>query len=91
MLHNVFGNAPSDSFRKSSLRAEQEIAEDDAFEVLHCDDKAPTECQLTDAEICSVVLMNSQTSVSDSEDSKGETQVEDKIPNDSLMEVLNTE
>ncbi|GBN70849.1 hypothetical protein AVEN_228612-1 [Araneus ventricosus] len=66
---------------------EQEIAEDDAFEVLHFDDKAPTECQLTDAEICSMVLMNSQTSVSDSEE---ETQVEDKIPIDSLVEVLNT-
>ncbi|GBM36952.1 hypothetical protein AVEN_153904-1 [Araneus ventricosus] len=46
---------------------EQKIAEDDAFEVLHCDDNAPTECQLTDAEICSMMLMNSQTSVSDSE------------------------
>ncbi|GBM28736.1 hypothetical protein AVEN_54514-1 [Araneus ventricosus] len=54
----------------------QEIAEDDGFEVLHCDDNAPTVCQLTDAEICSMVLMNSKTSVSESE---GETQVEDKI------------
>ncbi|GBM94744.1 hypothetical protein AVEN_66038-1 [Araneus ventricosus] len=69
---------------------EQEIAEDDAFEVLNCDDKGPTECQLTDAEICSMVLMNSQTSVSDSEESEEETQVEDKIPIDSLVEVLNT-
>ncbi|GBO41367.1 hypothetical protein AVEN_17302-1 [Araneus ventricosus] len=69
---------------------EQEIAEDDAFEVLHCDDKAPTECQLTDAEICSMVSMNSQTSVSDSEESEEETQVEDIIPIDSLVEVLNT-
>ncbi|GBN67106.1 hypothetical protein AVEN_121608-1 [Araneus ventricosus] len=40
----------------------QEIAEDDAFEVLHCDDKAPAVCQSTDAEICSMVLMNSNTS-----------------------------
>ncbi|GBN21796.1 hypothetical protein AVEN_134251-1 [Araneus ventricosus] len=56
----------------------QEIAEDDAFEVLHCDDKAPTVCQLTDAEICSMVLMNSKTSVSDSEE---ETQAEDKNVN----------
>ncbi|GBO29802.1 hypothetical protein AVEN_9062-1, partial [Araneus ventricosus] len=63
----------------------QEIAEDDAFEVPHCDNKAPTECQLTDAEICSMVLMNSQTSVSDSKESEEETQVEDKIPNDSLV------
>ncbi|GBM92675.1 hypothetical protein AVEN_251404-1 [Araneus ventricosus] len=69
---------------------EQEIAEDDAFEVLHCDGKAPTVCQLIDAEICSMVLTNSQTSVSDSEESEEETQVEDKIPNDSLVEVLNT-
>ncbi|GBO26725.1 hypothetical protein AVEN_263021-1 [Araneus ventricosus] len=67
---------------------EQEIAEDEPFEALHCDDKAPTECQLTDAEICSMVLMNSQTSVSDSEESE-ETQVEDKMPIDSLVEVLN--
>ncbi|GBL93260.1 hypothetical protein AVEN_42694-1 [Araneus ventricosus] len=64
---------------------EQEIAEDDAFEVLHCDDKAPTECQFTDAEICRMVLMNSQTPVSDSEESEEETQVEDKIPIDSLV------
>ncbi|GBN94727.1 hypothetical protein AVEN_261375-1 [Araneus ventricosus] len=49
----------------------------------------PTECQLTDAEICSMVLMNTQASVSDSEESEEETQVEDKIPNDSLVEVLN--
>ncbi|GBN23261.1 hypothetical protein AVEN_49880-1 [Araneus ventricosus] len=56
----------------------QEIAEDDAFEVLHCDDKAPTVCQLTDAEICSMVLMNSNTLVSDSEESEEETQAEDK-------------
>ncbi|GBN30971.1 hypothetical protein AVEN_43161-1, partial [Araneus ventricosus] len=69
---------------------EQEIAEDDAFEVLHCDDKAPTERQFTDAEICSMVLTNSQTPVSDSEESKEETQVEDKIPIDSLVEMLNT-
>ncbi|GBM03886.1 5-aminolevulinate synthase, nonspecific, mitochondrial [Araneus ventricosus] len=41
----------------------QEIAEDDAFEVLHCGDKAPTVCQLTDAEIYSMVLMNSKTSI----------------------------
>ncbi|GBN88491.1 hypothetical protein AVEN_251620-2-1, partial [Araneus ventricosus] len=67
----------------------QEIAEDDAFEVLHCDDKAPTECRLTNAEICSMVLMKSQTSVSDSEESDEETQVEDKITIDSLVEVLN--
>ncbi|GBL96369.1 hypothetical protein AVEN_57156-1 [Araneus ventricosus] len=58
---------------------EQEIAEDET----------PTECQLTDAEICSMVLMNSQTSVSDSEESEEETQVEDKMPIDSLVEVLN--
>ncbi|GBM74336.1 Phosphatidylinositol 4-phosphate 5-kinase type-1 alpha [Araneus ventricosus] len=69
---------------------EQEIAEDDAFEVLHCDDKAPTECQLTDAEICSMVLMNSQTSVSDSEESEEETREEDKITIDSSVKVLNT-
>ncbi|GBM33177.1 hypothetical protein AVEN_83685-1 [Araneus ventricosus] len=70
---------------------EQEIAEDDdKAPLLHCDDKAPTECQLTDAEICSMVLMNSQTSVSDNEESEEETQVEDKIPTDSLVEVLNT-
>ncbi|GBM21055.1 hypothetical protein AVEN_5768-1 [Araneus ventricosus] len=72
------------------IKSIEEIAEDDAFEVLHCDDKAPTECQLTDAEICSMVLMNSQTSVSDSEESKEETQVEDKITIDSLVEVLKT-
>ncbi|GBM39534.1 hypothetical protein AVEN_124637-1, partial [Araneus ventricosus] len=35
----------------------QEIAEDEAFEVLHCDDNAPTACQLTEAEICSMVLI----------------------------------
>ncbi|GBM32216.1 Thioredoxin-like protein 4A [Araneus ventricosus] len=57
---------------------------------MHCDDKAPTECQLTDAEICSMVLMSSQTSVSDSEESEEETQVEYKIPIDSLVEMLNT-
>ncbi|GBM03763.1 hypothetical protein AVEN_134975-1 [Araneus ventricosus] len=68
----------------------QEIAKDDAFEVLHCDDKAPTVCQLTDAEICSMVLMNSNTSVSDSEESEEEIQAEDKMPIDSLVEVLNT-
>ncbi|GBM66901.1 hypothetical protein AVEN_263958-1 [Araneus ventricosus] len=68
----------------------QEIAEDDAFEILHCDDKAPTVCQLTDAEICSMVLMNSNTSVSDSEESEEETQAEDKMPIDSLVELLNT-
>ncbi|GBO15383.1 hypothetical protein AVEN_168513-1 [Araneus ventricosus] len=68
----------------------QEIAEDDAFDVLHCDDKAPTVCQLIDAKICSMVLMNSKTSVSDSEESKEETQAEDKMPIDSLVEVLNT-
>ncbi|GBM82032.1 hypothetical protein AVEN_74033-1 [Araneus ventricosus] len=39
----------------------QEIAEAEAFEVLHCDDKALTVSQLTDAEICSMVLMNSKT------------------------------
>ncbi|GBN19543.1 hypothetical protein AVEN_124235-1, partial [Araneus ventricosus] len=66
----------------------QEIAEDDAFEVLHCDDKAPTECQLTDAEICSMMSMNSQTLVSDSEESEEETQVEDKIPIDSLVNAI---
>ncbi|GBM16706.1 hypothetical protein AVEN_217972-1 [Araneus ventricosus] len=33
---------------------------DYTFEVLHCEDKAPTVCQLTDAEICSMVLMNSK-------------------------------
>ncbi|GBM28505.1 Transcription initiation factor IIB, partial [Araneus ventricosus] len=56
----------------------QEIVEDDAFEVLNCDDKALTECQFTDAEMCSLlVLMNSQTSVSDSEEREEETQVED--------------
>ncbi|GBM55152.1 hypothetical protein AVEN_225938-1 [Araneus ventricosus] len=69
---------------------EQEIAEDDAFEVLHCGDKASTECQLMDAEICSMVLMNSQTSVSDRKEIEDNTQVEDKIPIDSLVEVLNT-
>ncbi|GBM25504.1 hypothetical protein AVEN_62257-1 [Araneus ventricosus] len=69
---------------------EQEIAEDDAFEVLHCDNKAPAECQLTDVEICSMVLMNSQTSLSGSEENKEETQVEDKTPFHSLVEVLNT-
>ncbi|GBM68424.1 hypothetical protein AVEN_216889-1 [Araneus ventricosus] len=56
----------------------QEITEDDAFEVLHCDDKALTVGQLTDAEICSMVLMNFKTLVSDSEESE-ETQVEDKM------------
>ncbi|GBO25498.1 hypothetical protein AVEN_264046-1 [Araneus ventricosus] len=65
----------------------QEIDEDYAFEVLHCDDKAPTVCQLSDAEICSMVLMNSKTSVSDSEE---ETLAEDKMSIDSLVEVLNT-
>ncbi|GBL91385.1 hypothetical protein AVEN_136903-1 [Araneus ventricosus] len=65
----------------------QEIAEDDAFEVLHCDDKAPTVCQLTNAEICSMMLMNSRTSVSDSEE---ETQSDDKMSINSLVEVLNT-
>ncbi|GBN33645.1 hypothetical protein AVEN_206155-1 [Araneus ventricosus] len=74
----------------SGRPVKQEIAEDDAFEVLHCDDKAPTQCQLTNAEICSMVLMNSQPSVSDSEESEQETQVEDKIPIDSFVEVLNT-
>ncbi|GBM69768.1 hypothetical protein AVEN_97287-1 [Araneus ventricosus] len=49
---------------------------------LHCDDKAPTVCQLTDAEICSMVLMNSNTSVSDSEESEEETEAEDKMPID---------
>ncbi|GBL78880.1 hypothetical protein AVEN_48861-1 [Araneus ventricosus] len=53
----------------------------------YCIATTPTECQLTDAEICSMVLINSQTSVSDSEE---ETQAEDKIPIDSLVEVLNT-
>ncbi|GBM79321.1 hypothetical protein AVEN_45868-1 [Araneus ventricosus] len=50
----------------------------------------PRQCQFTDAEICSMVLMNSQTPVSDSEESEEETQVEDKIPIDSLVEMLNT-
>ncbi|GBM09790.1 hypothetical protein AVEN_101826-1 [Araneus ventricosus] len=56
----------------------------------YCTATIKTECQLTDAEICSMVLMNSQTSVSDSEESEEETQVEDKIPIDSLVEMLNT-
>ncbi|GBN43166.1 hypothetical protein AVEN_17241-1 [Araneus ventricosus] len=43
--------------------------------------------RLTDAKICSMVLMNSKTLVSDSEE---ETQAEDKMPIDSLVEVLNT-
>ncbi|GBN04778.1 hypothetical protein AVEN_120878-1 [Araneus ventricosus] len=53
-------------------------SQESAEEVLHCDNKAPTVCQLTDAEICSMAL-NSKTSVSDSEESK-----EDKMPIDSL-------
>ncbi|GBN86038.1 hypothetical protein AVEN_156694-1 [Araneus ventricosus] len=68
-------------------RRGQEITEDDAFEVLHCDDKAPTVCQLTDADICSMVSMNSKTLVSDSEE---ETQTGDKMSIDSLVELLNT-
>ncbi|GBM76129.1 hypothetical protein AVEN_272976-1 [Araneus ventricosus] len=43
--------------------------------------------RFTDAKICSMVLMNSTTLVSDSEE---ETQLEDKMPIDSLVEVLNT-
>ncbi|GBM47834.1 hypothetical protein AVEN_249052-1, partial [Araneus ventricosus] len=39
-------------YNKSRL---QEIAEDDAFEELHCNDKALTMYQLADAEICSMV------------------------------------
>ncbi|GBN15773.1 hypothetical protein AVEN_149219-1 [Araneus ventricosus] len=65
----------------------QEIAEYDAFEVLQGDDKTTTVCQLTDAEICSMVLMNSKTSVSDSEE---EIQAEDKMSIGSLVELLNT-
>ncbi|GBM94420.1 hypothetical protein AVEN_57139-1 [Araneus ventricosus] len=38
----------------------------------------------------SVVLMSSKTLVSDSEESEEETQTEDKMPIDSLAEVLNT-
>ncbi|GBM38003.1 hypothetical protein AVEN_206839-1 [Araneus ventricosus] len=68
----------------------QEIAEDDAFEVLHCNDEAPTVCQLTAAQICNMVLMNPKTSVSDSKENEEETQAEDKMPIDSLVEVLNT-
>ncbi|GBM93705.1 hypothetical protein AVEN_74422-1 [Araneus ventricosus] len=65
---------------------EQEI---DAFEVLHCNDEAPTVCQLTDAKICSMVLMNPKTSASDSEENEEETPAEDKMPIDSLVEELN--
>ncbi|GBL99071.1 hypothetical protein AVEN_227568-1 [Araneus ventricosus] len=50
----------------------------------------PRQCQLTDAEICSMVLTNSNTSVSDSEESEEETQAENKMLIDSLVEVLNT-
>ncbi|GBM64538.1 hypothetical protein AVEN_113257-1 [Araneus ventricosus] len=39
------------------------------FKVLHCNDEALTVCQLTDAEICSMVLMNSKTLLSNSEES----------------------
>ncbi|GBN02802.1 hypothetical protein AVEN_136228-1, partial [Araneus ventricosus] len=45
---------------------------------------------LTDAEICSMMLMNFKTSVSDSEESEEEAQAEDQMPIDSLEEVLNT-
>ncbi|GBM41169.1 hypothetical protein AVEN_35742-1 [Araneus ventricosus] len=68
----------------------QEIAEVDAFEVLHCNDEALTVCQLTDAEICSMVLVNPKTLVFDSEENEEKTQTEDKMLIDSLVELLNT-
>ncbi|GBM98028.1 hypothetical protein AVEN_151119-1 [Araneus ventricosus] len=68
----------------------QEIAKDDTFQVLHCDDEALSVCQLTNAKICSMVLMNSRTSISDSEESEEGTQAEDKMLIDSLVEMLNT-
>jgi len=66
-----------------------QIAEEDILEVFHCDDEAPTVCQLTDEEIHDMVMKPGTSTVSsESEESEGE--VEDKIPIDNLLETLNT-
>ncbi|KFM78161.1 Jerky protein, partial [Stegodyphus mimosarum] len=65
------------------------INEDDITEVFHCDDNAPIMNQLTDGEICSMVL-DPENTASDSEESDREVIENEKISIDKLVGILDT-